>query len=169
MSEEVQIMQPEMVEGLKQLHPDELTEDEHIALDIAEEANRKAAEEAKENSIETLAELIKDMPDAPTIYDLEGWRDSYGVLHMSSVTGDDIYIWRILKRQEYKGLFRTGAMNDRIRSEDAIIRKCLLYPRPNDVFMTSSGAGIITTLKDQIMYQSGFISEQQALSLIKMI
>ena len=168
MTEQV-MMQPEMVEGLKQFHPDELTPEELAAIDQADDIARAQEAERKENTVENLAQALQEFDNAPNIYDLEGWKDQYGVIHMSTVTGEDVYLWRVLKRSEYKQLFKTGALNERIRGEDTIVRKCLLWPQPNDVFMNSSGAGIVSTLKEQIMHQSGFIPEQQAIQMIKMI
>ena len=105
MTEQV-MMQPEMVEGLKQFHPDELTPEELAAIDQADDIARAQEVERKENTIENLAQALQEFDNAPSIYDLEGWKDQYGVIHMSTVTGEDVYLWRVLKRSEYKQLFK---------------------------------------------------------------
>lgn len=166
---EEQLMTPEMVQGLKSLNRDDLTPEEIAAIEQADDIAEKTKEELEQNTLENLAELLSNFENAPTLYDLEGWKDQWGVIHMSSVSGEDIYIWRTIRRQEYKQMAKTGMLNEKTRMEDTIVRKCLLYPEPKDKFMSTSGAGIIPTLKDQIMYQSGFISEREALSLIKII
>ena len=50
-----------------------------------------------------------------------------------------------------------------------LVDKCLLYPQPSTSWSLTCDAGIITTLGKQIAYKSGFVSPQEALSLIKVI
>lgn len=162
-------VRPELIEGLKAIHPDELTPEEQMLLDHADEVEAEKAVEAQEASLETLAEQMATLPDAPSLSDLEGWKSQYGTIHMSTINGDDIYLWRLLKRSEYKQMMRAGSLGEEIRAEDYIVRKVLLYPRPNDRFMNSTGAGVVSTLKEQIMFNSGFISREAAIRMVKII
>ena len=50
--------------------------------------------------------------------------------------------------------------------QDAVLRKCLLAPKPDQAFLSSSDAGVVPTLFSQIMYQSGFVPEHMALANI---
>ena len=53
---------------------------------------------------------------SPTEYELEEWKDMYGVFYISSIgDDDDLYIWRTLKRLEYKQLIKSGVANDQMR------------------------------------------------------
>ena len=150
-------MRTEEIEGLSALPQDDLTSEEIEQLEMAKEQQQE--EEKREyTDVDMLIELLSDKEEAPTVYDIEGWKDEYG-----------IYLWRILRRQEYKSLLKSGTLNEQARAEEAIVRRCLLYPKPNEKFMYNSPAGVISTLKEQIMYKSGFVPDAVALSQIKVL
>lgn len=161
-----------MIEGLSSMNRDELTQDELAAIDYAN--SQKEKEEAEYNktmdSIDMLIDAISSDSSNPlTRYDIEDWRSRFGVVYISSVTGDDTYIWRTINRIEYKKLAANGSLNEKERAEESIVRKCLLYPEPKDSFITTSPAGVVSTLSTQILYTSGFVSDNEALRYIKEI
>nr|DAI15743.1 MAG TPA: hypothetical protein [Caudoviricetes sp.] len=162
-------MRTEEIEGLSALPQDDLTSEEIEQLEMAKEKQQE--EEKREyTDVDMLIELLSDKEDAPTVYDIEGWKDEYGIIQVSTILNeDDIYLWRILRRQEYKSLLKSGTLNEQARAEEAIVRRCLLCPKPNEKFMYNSPAGVISTLKEQIMYKSGFVPDAVALSQIKVL
>ena len=129
--------------------------------------------ESEEQQIDPLVELaamLEGIEGAPDIYDLEAMRDKFGSFHVSSVQEDDtLYIWKTLKRSEYKAILGSGAANNEITMQDAVVRKCLMYPEPSSGFIATSDAGVMPTLFKQMMHKSGFIPENMALALINTI
>ena len=111
-----------------------------------------------------------------TAEQLSVWEEKYGKIYVSNITDDPvIYIWKPLFRLEYVKLIGTSETdaecnwsND-ISRQQAVLKKCLLFPEPSQEFVSRSRAGILSTLESQIMYQSGFIGEQQAIESIKVI
>ena len=107
---------------------------------------------------------------------LQTWEEKFGKIYISKITDDPVvYIWKPLFRLEYIKLIGTTEhdaecnwTNDASRQQ-AILKKCLLFPEASPEFISRSRAGIISTLESQIMYQSGFISEQQAIDSINVI
>jgi hypothetical protein len=140
---------------------------------LIEEASTEEAapEKAPELSpLEELADAMKDLPNAPTLLDLEQLKSNFGQLHASSVLADEnLYLWRTLKRGEYKQIAESGAMNTEDRYQDAVLRKCLIYPKPSMTWFPTQDAGTIPTLFKQVMHKSGFVSEEMALALINTI
>lgn len=143
---------------------------------IAEPHLPKPGEEPQETSeypqITKLVELLKDIPDAPSEIQLQEWKELHKAFYMSSVSGDDIYIWKTIKRQEYKTLFASisqAADNKQNMLEEFLVRRCLLWPKATPEWMQTTLAGAITTLFRQIYFKSGFISDEQALSMIEKI
>ncbi len=53
--------------------------------------------------IQRLLFALKDIKGAPQEIHLQEWKDLHGKYYFSSIDGDDIYIWRTIKRTEYKG------------------------------------------------------------------
>jgi hypothetical protein len=136
---------------------------------LVNEESQEVKQEEK-SPLQELAELLYGEEKAPTLIDLEGWKDLYGSINASSVLGDDnIYIWRTLRRVEYKMIAETGAMNDENRYQDAVLRKGLLWPEPATDRLRNEPAGVIPTIFKQLMYKSGFVPEEMAIALINTI
>lgn len=96
------------------------------------------------------------------------FKDRYGNIYVSSIheNGNVIFLWKKLSRGEYKQIAESGAMSKDMSYQDAVLRKCLLAPKPDQSFLSSSDAGVVPTLFSQIMYQSGFVPEHMALANI---
>ena len=96
------------------------------------------------------------------------FKDRYGNIYVSSIheNGNVIFLWKTLSRGEYKQIAESGAMSKDMSYQDAVLRKCLLAPKPDQSFLSSSDAGVVPTLFSQIMYQSGFVPEHMALANI---
>lgn len=107
---------------------------------------------------------------------LLNWEENYTNIYMSNVGEDPtLYVWRVFRRYEYlKTLGDTTSAasvdwdNDRQR-QDFIIKTCLLFPNPSLFFRANSPAGVLPTLEKQILYKSGFIPDNEALSSINII
>ncbi|RLA65741.1 MAG: hypothetical protein DRQ78_04995 [Epsilonproteobacteria bacterium] len=136
------------------------------------ELNEEQQEEEIEEEQDTISELLetlREYENAPQAYDLEQWRDLYGMFFVSSVNGEDVYIWKTLKRMEYKSIAQSGALEQQELFENSVVRKCLLWPMANQEFFVSSDAGIVPSLFKQIMHKSGFVSDEVAISMIRRV
>lgn len=150
----------------------------------AEEDKKRAPYEEIINYIEANPALSTKFTDDKgnqtskeiTVDSLMNWEENYTNIYMSTVGEDPtIYVWRIFRRYEYlKTLGDTASAatvdwdNDRQR-QDFIIKSCLLFPNPSLFFRANSPAGVLPTLEKQILYKSGFIPDQEALSSINII
>lgn len=127
-------------------------------------------EEITVDDISELAIELQSYEEAPDTALLEAWKSTYGKFFVSSILGDDvIFIWRTLNRTEYKQLANSGVVKNQNSYEEAVIRKCVLWPKVSQEGMAASDAGVVPTLAKQILFKSGFVSEQMALSLIKVL
>ena len=153
---------PKIKEQVEQIYiePQELG-DEFDGLEISEELQFIM------NLHDILAEFDED---APMVSQLEGWKKKYGQIYVSKVVDNKkFYVWRTLNRSEYKVISASKAFEDENIAQEIIIEKCMLYPQLTQAMKLKMDAGVITTLGKQISYQSGFISNQEALSLIKVV
>jgi len=144
---------------------------EEVMLNPTEE-QQDPEEETSEQEADPLKELLTTLEgyeNTPNLFDLEQWRDLYGMFFASSVNGEDMYIWKTLKRLEYKSIAQSGAMEKQDLMENSVVRKCLLWPHPSSDFFASSDAGIIPTLFKQVMHKSGFVSDEIAISMIRRV
>jgi len=137
-------------------------------LNTPEEVEAES-ENKKEDPMQELLETLKEYDDSPDIMQLNEWKDLYGMFFASSSNGEDIYLWRTLKRREYKTIAESGAMEKQDLFENSIVRKCLIWPAPTPALFSVSDAGLMPTLFKQIMNKSGFVSDEVAISMIRRI
>lgn len=122
--------------------------------------------------ITKLVEILKDFENTPDEVQLQEWKEVHGSFYMSSVSGDDLFIWKAIKRQEYKTLFASMSQvadNKQNMLEEFLVRRCLLWPKATPDWMQNTKAGVVTTLFRQIYFKSGFISDDQAMSMIEKV
>lgn len=107
---------------------------------------------------------------------LKNWKHKYGKIYASKVTDDPVvYIWRPLLRLEYKSMVGTSTetgtvkWSDDFLRQDAILKACLLFPKPDYLFLRDVRAGVAETLHQQILYQSGFVPLEVAVSRIQVL
>lgn len=135
-----------------------------------EEFNPDAYLSETEKQLQSVYNQLKEScgDEAPMLSQLESWKNRWGNIHVSKVGTDrkEYYVWRTLQRFEYKEMTKGGAHEDPDSFNEMIVEKCILFPLYDFSFRTKSDAGIITTLGQQIAYRSGFVSPQEALSLV---
>lgn len=139
---------------------DEQNEHQDADLDFLNESDKKLMVLHK-----SLTEIYGD--STPTLSQLEAWKKRHDNIYVSNVSNNnkDLFVWRVLKRYEYKEL-KEGDIVDPESFNEMIVEKCLLFPNYDFSFRNQSNAGTITTLGAQMSYKSGFVSEQEALNLI---
>lgn len=115
--------------------------------------------------------LEVDPNGAPLLSVLEAWKHKHRSLYVSKISNDSsaFYVFTTIKRADFKKLQEQGVFENKEKGNEVLVEKCLLYPQPTTGWRLTSDAGVISTLGEQIAYKSGFVSQQEALSLIKII
>jgi len=134
----------------------------------------------------SLLDVIKDFPNAPNQAVIDEWKARYIDIYFSGFSEKECYIWRALNRSEFRQMQINAQIlaskaepqnqaelearikeniNTTFAQEEEIVSKCLLWPKltPEDL---SFKAGTVTTLLEQIMQNSNFVSPQQAAALV---
>lgn len=154
---------------------DSIQEDIYIPPQSSEEDLEEIYEELDPRFKELLAlnELLKEEgnKDVPEVSVLEALEARHKVLYVSKVSQESkqYYIFTSIKRKDFKMLQEQGVFDNEEKGNEVLVEKCLLYPAPTTAWRLTCDAGIVTTLGKQIAYKSGFVSTQEALSLIKII
>ena len=138
--------------------------------EVEEEFN---LEEHVDKDLVDLYELLRETygDNAPLLSVLEAWKSKHKRLFISKISSDspDYYIFTSIKRSEFKKHQAQGVFENEEKGNEVLVETCLLFPAPIAQWRLTCDAGIITTLGKQIAYKSGFVSQQEALSLIKII
>lgn len=150
----------------KQQTNQDVVEDQHADIYIPEEVQET---ESDQKLIELHKVLVESYGDeAPLLSQLEAWKSKWSNINVSKIGADrkETYVWRTLLRFEYKKMNVGEAAENPESFNEMIVEQCLLFPTYDYTFRQQSDAGIITTLGQQISYRSGFVSPQEALSLV---
>lgn len=120
---------------------------------INEEVDPKAGEE-----------LV--FPGGPTHNELEKWKSQFNnEIFMSEFDEDEFFIWRPIRRKEYKDISKIQNA-DQFYKEERICEKCVLFPKNYSYMsMTNGKAGIPSMLADLILEKSGFSVKTGAMRL----
>lgn len=103
-------------------------------------------------------------PGGPTLAQVEEWKSQYGEVFLSEFD-EDIFIWRILTRKEYKDIMKIPN-SDSYYKEERFCEKAVIHPADYSFIKMSNGkAGIPTLLSEYIMQKSGFEANTAAMRL----
>lgn len=110
------------------------------------------------------------VPGGPTYDQIEAWKSKFqDKVFLTEIEGD-VYIWRPIRRIEYKNLMKAQKGNDsqqaRFHLEERICDTCILYPANFRATGMSSGlAGVPSLLSEMVLNKSGFTPTIQAMPL----
>jgi hypothetical protein len=103
-------------------------------------------------------------PGGPTLAKIEEWKSLHGDVYFTEFD-EDVYLWRSLRRKEYKDIMKINGA-DQYYKEERIVDKVMLYPENyNFISMTNGKAGVPTLLSELVMEKSGFSAKTGAVKL----
>lgn len=94
---------------------------------------------------------------------VDEWKSKYGDLLMVTL-GDEQYVYRSMKRFEYKTIMSNPDAN-RSFNEEKIIQMCVLHPQFDQAKIHVSKAGTVSTLVELIMAASNFGVNEEPVKL----
>ncbi|OTO09102.1 hypothetical protein A5882_003432 [Enterococcus sp. 4E1_DIV0656] len=123
--------------------------------------------EEVEEIVEDLNEQEDDgrlFPGGPNEEEIEELKvKTGGELFMTRII-DSYYLWRPLKRLEYREIMRIENADSYFR-EEKICEKCVVYPKNVAKELRLGRAGIATLLSEVISEESGFTNNVQSMKL----
>ena len=170
-----------------------IIEEKTMSLDqeldsLMEEAKPKQAEPVEEVQPEVVSQedssdnmrsqilgfLAKD-PNTPSLETIDSWKEQFGQngIHVMSFGDMDNYIYHHLTRGEWKKIkeamkrLRDSENADELEEKlkETVVRNCILWPEPNNEWLENSKAGVVDSLYQMILLNSGFLTPQQAMLL----
>ena len=122
-----------------------------------------------------ILELLEGEENAPGIELINGWIEAYGKngIHVMAFGEGDVYVYHHLTRGEWKKI--KELMSKMINSENAeevveklkekVVLYCVLWPGVDEKWLEYCKAGILDSLYQMILLNSGFLTPQQAMLL----
>lgn len=125
------------------------------------------AEEQQEEPQVSITDLLAALPGAPTKEQIEAWKQEHGEVFCSALSGEEIFIFRPLKRREYLELQLLAQQQQTpIDGEELLVKKCLLWGSDLAVRSLDNKAGSLTTLQEQVLQNSNFVAPAVASALV---
>lgn len=121
----------------------------------------KLVEEVLEEEILEDEDVLENGPDEETIEELKGLTN--GELYATRII-DQLFLWRPLKRKEYKDILNIENADTHFR-EERIADKCVVWPKNKSELIRNGRAGYATILFDVISSESGFTRDVQSIKL----
>lgn len=144
-------------ELFKQVEETDAAEQEKPAKDVEEPQDhfQSEEEEMEGNGEEQIFE------HGPTKNQVQDWKSRFdGEVYVSDF-GKHTFIWRPIRRNEYKRIQSASGNPDEFWIEEAICRECILWPEGYaNHKMAFGNAGVPSTLSQMVMEKSGFLRPQ---------
>jgi hypothetical protein len=116
-----------------------------------------------------LADLLSTFPNAPTEVKIDKWKEMHGEIFCSGFSEEELVVWRPINRKEFVSLqeqVKSGVDPNSYDLEEQVVISCILWQTPQAEKSLTQKAGSLTTLNEQIMQNSNFISPQMASALV---
>lgn len=139
-------------------------------------------EDPGEDLIDPIEYIQANFHGAPSDAQIDNWKKRFGLIMITGLTDDEVFIWRPIQRTEYKNIMRQVAAAAEVMAKDAtaamnieegrnsmfiekICEQCVLWPAIDVDQLSFSKAGTLDTLANLVLEASNFMSHQVALRL----
>ena len=93
------------------------------------------------------------------------WKIKFGEVYVAKFSEEEKYIYRPLRRLEYKQLLTLGQSENKSFAEEKVVQTCVVHPVVDPTKIGALKAGTISTLVDLIMAASNFGVAEEPIKL----
>lgn len=126
-------------------------------------------EQVEETPQETVSSALKQFDNAPTQAQIDQWKVQFGDVFVSGFSETELFIWRAITRPEWVQLQSLAADPERqltqFQFEEMVCDACVLWKSTTRSW-SEGKAGTPSSLQEQILQHSNFMSPQQAAMLV---
>lgn len=114
--------------------------------------------------VEEKKEVVQEVAPGITQEMIDGWKEKFGEIFSAVLADGKTYIYRPMKRIEYKAVMANQEAS-RSYIEEQVVIKCLVHPAISPTDLSAEKAGTISTLTDLIMAASNFGINEEPVKL----
>ena len=132
-------------------------------------------ETSSDNMRSQILDLLATDPNTPSLEEIDAWKEQYGQngLHVMSFGDSDNYIYHHLTRGEWKKIkdvmkrLRDSENAEELEEKlkERVVCNCIVWPTADEAWLDNSKAGVVDSLYQMILLNSGFLTPQQAMLL----
>ncbi|MHA2064313.1 MAG: hypothetical protein ACXABY_08030 [Candidatus Thorarchaeota archaeon] len=136
------------------------------------QAPPKAPEDTQVQEVEQAPpdpiELLSSMPNGPTKEQLQQMKLDWPEVFFLPLRDEEVYIYRYLNNLEWRTqlLTQERLVENQDALKDAVIQRCVLWPRLSPQEWATRQAGLKDLLYEVVMKSSYFIEPEQAMALV---
>ena len=123
-----------------------------------------------------ILQILSNLKNAPSEEMIDAWKEKYGKsgVHVMAFGEDDVYIYHHLTRGEWKKIKEimnrlkeksSDAEEIEEKLKEKVVLYCVLFPKTNEEWLDNCKAGVLDSLYQMILLNSGFLTPQQAMLL----
>jgi hypothetical protein len=139
-------------------------EDWNLTLEEEKLLNTLLKKKEKEDHI---LKTFLSLENKPTQEHIDKWKVQFGDVYLVSLSEKENFVFRPLKRQEWKQLLAAIVKLPEVKKTDAIAMKGVVWPKLTDASVGALTAGATETLRALILEASNFIEPERAIQLVR--
>ena len=162
-------------EDLDEILNQPVDEDEMIQA-VNEETEWELSEEeeglykrlqAKVQRQDMILKTFAALEEKPSEEDITDFKAKHGEAYLVSLSEKENFIFRPLKRQEWRNLMQQTSKLDEYKKSEAIAIRGVVWPQLNNMNVGSLAAGTVDTLRDLVLEASNFMTPDRAVQLVR--
>jgi hypothetical protein len=87
---------------------------------------------------------------------IDAWKVTFGEVYVAKFSEEEKYIYRPIRRLEYKQLVTLGQNENRSFAEEKVLQMCVVWPTIDPTKIANMKAGTVSSIVDLIMAASNF-------------
>lgn len=142
------------------------TEEDFSELTEEEEEQLKRLQ-AKVKRQDLILKTWASLEQKPSEEEIQQYRNLYGEIYLASFGEKENFLFRPLKRQEWRNLMSQTQKLDEFKKSEAIVMRGTVFPKLNNINIGGLTAGTIDSLRDLILEASNFMTPDRAIQLVR--
>jgi len=147
---------------------DEQLEEDPILASLTEE-EKALLEKIHKKQMEQdfILQTFKELESRPSDDEIEHLKQQVGDVYLMSLSERENFVFRPLKRLEWRALMQKVQKLDDMKKGEAIVMKACLWPKLDQQNINVLTAGAIESVRDMILQVSNFMGPETAMQLVR--
>lgn len=121
----------------------------------------------KQEEQDFVIQTFKELEHRPSDEEIEGYKQQVGDVFLMSLSEQENFVFRPLKRLEWRTLMQKIQKLDEMKKAEAVVMRGTLWPKLDQQNINVLTAGSIETMRDMILQVSNFIAPETAMQLVR--
>lgn len=145
-----------------------LPEEDPVLANLSEEEKALLDKiQKKQMEQDFIIQTFKDLENRPSDEEIEHLKAQVGDVYLMSITEKENFVFRPLKRLEWRALMQKIQPLDDHKKAEAIVMKSCLWPKLDQQNINVLTAGAIDSVRDMVLHVTNFMAPEMAMQLVR--